>query len=234
MYYVASKVGHLRTKGSPSIVQRVTSLSPQHFRTCKRTKTPEPEGRPRNIYKDNANTNFRCDQPGETVYNSSEDWRAFRTCLTNAVRKDAMELTFKVLQGPDIIKTERGYCPSGWDCANAITTDISHSTNGSHSQVHQPQSQLRRFPPTHPHMETCYIHLNLKEKQINYVTASLAQIARAGPRSGQSLKHIKRKHQREIWRPTDGCTETFRYRHETRLYIEDDNPGKRLPYRIPD
>ncbi|KAK6720732.1 hypothetical protein SNK05_003830 [Fusarium graminearum] len=63
------------------------------------------------------------------VYDGSEDWRAFRTRLTNAVRNDAMELTFMVLQGPDIINTERGYCPSGWDCSDAVTTDISRAVD---------------------------------------------------------------------------------------------------------
>lgn len=138
-----------------------------------------------------------------------------------------------VLQGPDIIATERGYCPSGWDCADAITTDISHSTNRSHSQVHQPPLTTKLSSKTSAHGDV--LHTSESQRKANQLRHNLPDPDRTnGSKIRPESETYKEEAENEIWRPMDGCTETFRYRHETRLYTEDDNPGKRLPYRIPD
>ncbi|KAF4419133.1 hypothetical protein F53441_14446 [Fusarium austroafricanum] len=64
------------------------------------------------------------------VYDNSEaSWAGFRDNLVKEIKKDRIDVKFIVLFGPDAITAAGGYNPTCWDCADAITSDISRSVD---------------------------------------------------------------------------------------------------------
>ncbi|RBA21375.1 hypothetical protein FPRO05_07689 [Fusarium proliferatum] len=57
--------------------------------------------------------------------NSEASWPGFRAKLVNALKRDRVDLKFTLLLGPDAITAAGGYNPVGWNCGDAITSDIS-------------------------------------------------------------------------------------------------------------